>query len=168
LLGTTLAILRILCGVVFLAAGIWKLRDADLLYGGLLLRLEELGRPFPFYEKFIHRFFEFNETRLVIVVCVCEILGGTMLVLGAQVSLATLGAAFLLMNYAFATTSGNWLYFSFYAAGALLLLVLGRLGAGLTWGLDGWLIRRWQDWLVLFPLRMAAPRHARPGSPHSR
>jgi uncharacterized membrane protein YphA (DoxX/SURF4 family) len=158
--GRILAILRILIGLAFFAAGIWKLQDADLLYGGLLHRLEALGRPFAFYQRIIARFFEFNQTMVIFAVAVCEILGGLMLLVGFQVSLASLGAAFLLMNYAFATTAGNWLHFSFYLAGALLLLLLGRMGAGLTWGVDGWLIRYWKDWLVLFPLRIRAPRHA--------
>jgi uncharacterized membrane protein YphA (DoxX/SURF4 family) len=158
MLGRILAILRILAGLILLAAGVWKLMDESLLYGGLLLRLESLGQPFGFYKKIINRYFEFNQTLIVFAVATCEILGGVLLILGAMVSLVVLGAAFLLLNYAFASTYGNPLYFSFYAAGALFLIFLGRMGAGLTWGVDGWLIRYLQDWLVLFPLRLTDPR----------
>lgn len=158
MLGRILAILRILAGGVLLAAGVMKLTDEDLLYGGLLLRLEALGQPFGFYKKIINRYFEFHQTLIVFTVAVCEILGGILLILGAMVSLVALGAIVLLLNYAFATTYGNPLHFSYYAGGALFLLFLGRMGAGLTWGIDGWLIRYLQDWLVLFPLRLTAPR----------
>jgi uncharacterized membrane protein YphA (DoxX/SURF4 family) len=158
MLGRFLAILRIVIGLGFIGAGILILRDADLLYGGLLLRLSELGRPAGFYQKIINRYIELNQTPVAMGAAIISILVGVALVLGFLVSLAVLAGAALVMNFALATMGGRIPEFSMFCAGSLALLLLGRLGAGLTWGLDGWLVGYLKEWLVLFPLRLSAPQ----------
>lgn len=151
-----LAVVRILIGISFLWIGVDMLMDHELLYGGLLHRLEETGGPVRLYQRYLP-FIERNETSLVFLAAVANIGVGVFLVSGTLTSLASLVAAALVLNYALATSSSNYPHFIVCLSGSAVLLALGRLGAGLTWGLDAWLIQRFEDWLVLFPLRRKAP-----------
>jgi len=152
-----LAVLRILVGILFLYAGITKLLDEDLLYGGLLQRLESHGQAYPFYRSLLLRYVEFRQTRIAFLVAGGETAVGVCLLSGLFTSIASLGGVFLLVNYALATGADSPARLGAHIAGVLLLLAMGRCGAGLHWGLDGVLIRRLQDWVVLFPLRLKAP-----------
>lgn len=155
-----LAVLRILVGVLFLYAGMTKLLDEELLYGGLLERLESYGQAYPFYKTLLIRYVEFRQTRIAFLVAGGEIAVGACLLSGLFTSIASLGGFFLLVNYALATGANSPARLGAHIAGALLLLVMGRCCAGLQWGVDGILIRRFKDWVVLFPLRVRAPGYA--------
>jgi len=153
-----MAIIRILIGVLFLAAGIVKLMNPTLLYGGLLLELSEQGQPYYFYDRyFLGRFVELHQEFFAHLVAIGEILVGLGFLTGALVSLAALGGAFLMVNIGLAVSSGKPLVMAVHVLSALVFLVLGRYGAGLTWGVDGWLARRINEVLVLFPLRFSLP-----------
>jgi len=153
-----LAVVRILIGILFVGTGIYMLTDQDLLYGGLLHRLTETGGPVRFYRSIVLPYLERHETQIVYLWAAANISAGLFFVTGTLTSLTSLAAAALVLNCGLASSSGNWPRFLAHVAGALALLLIGRLGAGLAWGVDGLLIRRYQDWLVLFPLRRKAPQ----------
>lgn len=155
---TILAVLRILIGAFFVWVGASMLLNQDLLYGGLLHKLNETGGPVEHYRTLFLRFIEFRETLVVYLVAGCSILAGVSYLAGLLVSLSSLGAAILVLNVGLASSSGNGVRLAAHVAAALFLLLLGHMGAGLKWGLDGWLIRYVKDWLVLFPLRRRAPK----------
>ena len=151
-----LAVVRIFIGVGFVWLGVRLLLDHSFLYGGLLEHLTATGGPVRGYWRvlpYIERF----ETALAYFSAVASICAGVFYVTGTLISLTSLGAALLVLNYALASSSGNWPHFLTLLAAALALILLGRLAVGLTWGVDGWLIERFEDWLVLFPLRRRAP-----------
>lgn len=151
-----IAVVRILIGIWFLWIGARMLMDQELLYGGLLRWLTETGGPVRLYQRFVP-FIERNETNLAFLAAAANIGVGLFFVSGALISLASLAAAALVLNYALASSSANYPHFIACLSGSAVLLALGRLGAGLTWGVDAWLIQRFQDWLVLFPLCRKAP-----------
>lgn len=158
MLSRVIAIIRILTGVAFLAMGILQLKDPTFLYGGLLLELSEHGQPYYFYDRyFLGRFVELHQEFFAHLVAIGEILLGLSFLTGALVSLAALGGAFLIVNFGLAVSSGKPLVMALHVLFALVFLVLGRYGAGLTWGVDGWLARRINEVLVLFPLRFSLP-----------
>ena len=151
-----LAVVRILVGVALVWLGVRLLMDHDFLYGGLLEHLSRTGGPVRGYWR-LSPFFERYETAVAFFSAWASICAGVFFISGTLISLTSLGASALLMNYALASSSGNWPHFLALLASALTLLLLGRLGAGCTWGVDAWLIERFQDWLVLFPLRRKSP-----------
>jgi uncharacterized membrane protein YphA (DoxX/SURF4 family) len=158
MLGKLLAVARILSGLCFFICGVLLLRDDTFIYGGLMHGLSGLGRPFPFFRPFLNRFVELRQTQVAELFAAAAIVIGVLLVIGLMVSWASLGAAGLLSGVLFATTYGSPLRLSAGLAAILAMLVLGRMAAGVTWGLDGWLLRHLKDWLVLFPLRLEVPR----------
>jgi hypothetical protein len=152
-----IAVLRILGGAGLLALGISLLRDAGFLFGGLIHRLEEFGRPFAFYRSFLERFVEFHQELLAYLLAGGILFVGVSLLLGLLVSWGAVAGAILAVNFGLATTAGNWLGTCLWVAVAALLLLMGRRAAGLTWGLDAWLVERISAGLVLFPLRVRPP-----------
>ena len=152
-----LAVVRILIGVGLVWLGVRLLMDHSFLFGGLLERLMATGGPVRYYFR-MYLLIERHETAFAYLSASASICAGVSFITGTLISLTSLGAAALVMNYALASSSGNWLHFLPLLAVALALLLLGRLGAGCTWGVDGWLIRRVKDWIVLFPLRLKAPQ----------
>ena len=158
MLPRAIAIIRILIGLAFLAAGIVKLMNPAFLYGGLLLELSEHGQPYSFYQRYVvGRYVEFHQEFFAYVAAISEILLGASFVTGALVSLASLGGAILMVNFGMAISAGQPLVMALHVLLALVFLALGRYGAGLTWGVDGWLARRINEVLVLFPLRLSLP-----------
>jgi uncharacterized membrane protein YphA (DoxX/SURF4 family) len=155
-LARVLAVVRILVGVGFVWLGVSLLLNQNFLYGGLLEHLMATGGPVRRYLR-MYLFIERHETVFAYFSASASICAGVFFVTGTLVSLTSLGASALVMNYALASSSGNWPRFLTLLAAALALLLLGRLAVGLTWGVDGWLIERFEDWLVLFPLRRSAP-----------
>jgi thiosulfate dehydrogenase [quinone] large subunit len=151
------AAFRILIGAGFLFAGIDKLRDPSFLYGGLLLTLEQYGKPYAFYQTFLSRYVEFHQEFFAYVAAVAEILLGVSFLAGALVSLAGLCGAVMLLNFGFAISAGAPWQMASHAGMALVLLALARAGAGLRWGVDGWLARYLHPALVLFPFRRSLP-----------
>ena len=152
------AILRMLIGVAFIAAGIWKLLDAGYLYGGLVHRLEDFGEPYPFYrDSILLRFVEPRQELFAYAVPIAEIVVGALFLLGAFVCLAALVGAVLLGNFALAIGYGSSWIVPAHAAAALLLIVMARATAGCTWGLDALLARRVPAPLLLFPFRWRLP-----------
>ena len=155
-----IAIIRILIGLAFLAAGIVKLMNPTLLYGGLLLELSEHGQPYDFYDQYLlGRFVERHQELFAYTAAIGEILVGLSFLTGALVSLAALGGVFMMVNYGLAVSAGKPLVMALHVLFALAFLALGRYGAGLTWGVDGWLARRINEVFVLFPLRFSLPGH---------
>jgi uncharacterized membrane protein YphA (DoxX/SURF4 family) len=155
-LARVLAVVRILIGVGFVWIGVSLLMNRGFLYGGLLEHLTATGGPVRGYWRILP-YLERHETALAYFSAAASICAGVFFVTGTLISLTSLGASALLLNYALASSSGNWPHFLTLLAAALALLLLGRLAVGLTWGVDGWLIRRVKDWIVLFPLRLKAP-----------
>lgn len=155
------AVLRILIGAAFLSLGIQKLSDPDFLYGGLMHKLEELGGAWPFYQYFIYRYVETHQTFFTFAVSLGAILLGVSFLLGAFVSLASCAGAVMLVNIALATTYGSPRRLAAHLVGAAVLLMMGILGTGLTWGLDGWLVSRIPPLAVLLPLRRSVPAFLR-------
>lgn len=149
--------LRILLGGGFLFLGIQKLRDPEFLFGGLLHQAQEVGRPFPIYVRFLQRFVELNQEPFAYMIAVGEILVGLSFLLGALVSLGAVGGTFLVLNFALATTWGNLPMMIAHLGLVSLILLVGYRRAGLTLGLDGWLINYVHEAIVLFPLRRSAP-----------
>jgi uncharacterized membrane protein YphA (DoxX/SURF4 family) len=155
------AVLRILMGAAFLYLGIQKLHNADFLYGGLMHKLEEFGQPWPFYQYFMSRYVEGHQTFFTFAVSFGEILLGVSFLLGAFVSLSSFAGAVMLVNIALATTYGFPERLAAHLGGAAVLLLMGSLGTGLTWGLDGWLVGRIPPLAVLLPLRRSIPAFLR-------
>jgi uncharacterized membrane protein YphA (DoxX/SURF4 family) len=155
-LARVLAVVRILIGVGFVWLGVSLLMNHNFLYGGLLEHLAATGGPVRGYWR-IFPYIERYETTLAYFYAAASICAGVFFVTGTLISLTSLGASALVLNYALASSSGNWPRFLTLLAAAGVLLLLGRLAVGLTWGVDGWLIERFKDWLVLFPLRRKAP-----------
>ena len=155
--GRLFAVIRIVTGLLFLWVGISILMNEDLLFGGLMRYLDLTGGPMRFYRDFALPVIERHETLLTHVVGFASIAVGVLYVTGTLVSLTSLLAAFLVANFGLASSSMNRTREVVFLLLTLLMLMLGRVGAGLTWGVDGRLIRRFQDWLVLFPLRRKAP-----------
>jgi uncharacterized membrane protein YphA (DoxX/SURF4 family) len=153
-----LAIIRIASGGFFLLSGGKKLLDPGFLYGGIMHSLDAAGRPFPFYGAFLYGPVENHQVFFTFAVVIGELLLGGSLLLGAYVSLSTVCGAILVANIALATGYGDWPRLGGHIAAAVLLVLLGRAGAGLTWGLDGWLVDRLHPALVLFPLRRSLPQ----------
>ena len=158
MLPRAIAIIRILIGLAFLALGITQLMDPTFLYGGLLLEVSEHGQPYHFYRRyFVWRFVELHQEFFAHAVAIGEILLGASFVTGTLVSLASLGGAFLMVNFGLAVSAGRPLVMALHIVFALVFLALGRYGAGLSWGVDGWLARRINEVFVLFPLRFSLP-----------
>ena len=153
-----MAVIRILIGVGFIWVGISMLMDEDLLYGGLLRHLTSTGGPVRFYRNVILPIIERRETSFVYFAAISNIGVGVLFVTGTLISLTSLAAAFFVANYGLASSSWNRPRQLLFVLATALLLMVGRSAAGLTWGVDGLLIRRFQDWLVLFPLRRKAPQ----------
>ncbi len=151
------SVLRILIGAAFLYLGIGKLNDADFLYGGLMHTLEEYGRPWPFYQEILSRYVELHQTYFTFAVSIGAVLLGVSFLLGAFVSLSSFFGAVMVLNFGLATSYGSPERCGLYLAGALVLLLMGRMGAGFTWGLDGWLVGRLPEIVVLLPLRLSVP-----------
>jgi uncharacterized membrane protein YphA (DoxX/SURF4 family) len=153
-----LAILRILAGAGMAAAGLTKLLDPAFLYGGLLHTLGEYGRAYPFYQDWmLNRYVEWNQTLFAYAVGIGELLVGLCLLLGLLVSLASLGGIFLMLNFTLAISSGNPVVLVVHLVFIGVFVLLGRGAAGLTWGLDGLLVRRINEALILFPFRLSLP-----------
>ncbi len=155
-LARVLAVVRILIGVAFVWLGVSLLLNQRFLFGGLLEHLTATGGPVRYYLR-MYLFIERHETLFAFFSAWASICAGFFFVTGTLMSLTSLGAAALVLNYALASSSGNWTRFLTLLAAAGVLLLLGRLAVGLTWGVDGWLIKRLKDWLVLFPLRRKSP-----------
>ncbi len=155
------SVLRILIGAGFVAVGLVKLLDPSFLYGGLTHKLSDFGNSFPWYHEFVLLRVERNLDLFAYLVPSAEIAAGLSFIFGAFVSWSSCGAAFLLVNIGLAIGADNYLLLPLHLAMALLLIVLGRAGAGLTWGLDGWLVQRMPPALVLFPLRRRLPEEIR-------
>jgi uncharacterized membrane protein YphA (DoxX/SURF4 family) len=151
------AIVRMALGGGFLYLGVIHLLDAGFLYGGLMHHIAEAGTPFPFYQRILRRFVELHQEEYAYAVAAGEILVGLSLLLGAWVSAGVLGGIFLVVNFALATTWGNWPMLAAHMGLLALLVALGRCGAGLTWGCDGWLASRVNEKLLLFPWRRRVP-----------
>lgn len=149
-------IARILIGIGALVLGAKYLMDVDFLYGGLYFRLREIGQPFTFYSRILQRM-EFRQELLAYLLCTCSIMFGVSYLTGALVALASVGAAFLLLNLAMATAAGNILLLLLLIFVALILLAMGFVGAGLHWGVDGWLVERIDERWLLMPLRWNLP-----------
>jgi hypothetical protein len=151
-----ISVARILIGGASLYFGIRNLLDPDFLYGGILFRLSEYGDAYTFYQRVLARL-EFQQTMLAYAVAICQVLLGLSYMTGALVSLASLGAALLTLNLALAVSAGNLLMLAGLLLCAVVFLVMGWAGAGLHWGVDGWLVRRVNERLVLLPLRLHLP-----------
>lgn len=153
-----LAVLRILAGAGMMAAGLAKLLDPAFLYGGLMHALGEYGRAYPFYQHWVlSRYVEWHQTLFAYAVGIGELVVGLCLLLGLLVSLASVGGIFLMLNFALAVSAGNPLSLAVHLACIAVFVLLGRAAAGLTWGLDGLLVRRLNEALVLFPFRISLP-----------
>jgi uncharacterized membrane protein YphA (DoxX/SURF4 family) len=151
-------LIRIAAGAAFLFLSVKKLLDSGFMYGGLMHAIESAGKPFPFYSSFLGSGVENHQVFFTFAVTIGGLLLGISLLLGAGVSLSAVCGAILLVNIALATDYGNWPHLGGHLAGAVALLALGRIGAGITGGLDGWLVERLPPALVLFPLRRSPPR----------
>lgn len=155
-----MALLRVLTGGLFLIAGVSKLLDPGFLFGGLLHELHAIGQSFDFYQEYVlSRYVELHQELFAYAVAIGELLVGTSLLTGALVSLGALGGCFLLLNFAFATTAGNPLGLTLHVLFMAFLVFLGVAGAGVSWGLDGWLVRYINEAIVLFPFRRTLPRY---------
>jgi hypothetical protein len=154
----TIAVIRILVGIGFVGMGIIMLLDQALLFGGLLRHVMSTGGPVRIYRDVFLRVVEPRETMVVYFASTASILFGLLYITGTLISLTSLAASAMVLNYGLASSSANWPRFLTLAAAALALLLLGRLGSGCTWGADGWLIGYFKEWLILFPLRWKAPR----------
>lgn len=152
-----LAIARILIGILFVMKGAEKLSNPDFLYGGLMLALEEAGRPFPFYADVLTTIIDAHQKFFTYAVVGGQLLLGASFVTGAFISLSSAAGAFMLINVALATTYGEPARLATYLAVAALLVLMGRMGAGLTWGMDRWMVHRSRSTLVLLPLRRTVP-----------
>jgi uncharacterized membrane protein YphA (DoxX/SURF4 family) len=152
-----IAILRMLIGAGFVALGVAKLASAEFLYGGLLHAMEDAGRAFPFYGQFMWPHVVGHQTFFTYVVALGELSLGLSFVTGAFVSISSLAGAFMLLNYALATCYEAPARLTGHLAGAALLVLMGCLGAGLTWGVDRWLVNQLESGLVLLPLRWKVP-----------
>lgn len=156
--GRVIAVLRILIGLLFVCFGVSMLMDQDLLYGGLLHHLNETGGPVRLFRSVALPLIERHETSFVYLAAAANIVFGFFLVTGTLVSLSSLAAAAFVVSYGLASSSHNRPRILLFSLATLLLLMLGRMGAGLVWGVDALLIRRFQDWLILFPFRLKAPK----------
>lgn len=152
-----LAVVRILIGVGFVWVGISMLLDQDLLFGGLMHHVRSTGGPVRIYRDIFLRVVEPRETLVVYFASTVSILLGLLYLTGTLISLTSLASSFLVLNYGLASSSWNRPRQLLFFLATVLLLMLGRMGVGCTWGVDGWLIRRFKDWIVLFPLRRKAP-----------
>lgn len=151
-----ISIVRILIGGASLYFGVRNLLDSDFLYGGILFRLDDYGEPYAFYKRLLVRL-EFQQTLLAYSVATCQVLLGLSYMTGALVSLASVGAAFLTLNLAMAVSAGNVVVLVALLFCAAIFLAMGWAGAGLYWGVDGWLVERVNERLILLPLRLRLP-----------
>lgn len=159
----TIAIVRILIGIGFLALGINRLMDPAFLYGGLMSELAEHGKPYWFYENyFLDRFVELHQELFAYGAAIAAVLLGISFLSGALVSLGSVGGAAMTLSFGLATSAGGPVRMAVCGAGALVFVLLGRYGAGLTWGVDGWLAEHIHEGIVLFPLRGSLPPHFSP------
>lgn len=152
-----LAVIRILIGIGFLWLGVSMLLSHEFLFGGLLERLTSTGGPVRYYRQILP-YVERYETFLAHFSGIVSIVTGVFYITGTLISLTSFVAFAMVLNLALASSSGNWPRFLTLIAASLALLLIGRMGAGLTWGVDAWLIHRFKDWIVLFPLRLKAPQ----------
>ena len=102
------ALLRMLLGGGFIYLGVLKLQDPGFLYGGLVHEIRSFGDPFPLYERLLLRAVEFRQEFFAYAAAIGSIVIGASLLLGAFVSLGATVGAFLVLNFALATTWGDW------------------------------------------------------------
>lgn len=151
---------RILIGAAFVVFGILKLINSEFLYGGLLLEVSKHGEPFDFYERFvINRYVLLHQTLFAYAVACGELLVGASFLTGTLVNVGALGGAFLMVNFGLAIGGASTSQLVVHILFALAFLVLGWIGSGLKWGVDGWLAQRIHTGFVLFPFRLRAPRY---------
>jgi uncharacterized membrane protein YphA (DoxX/SURF4 family) len=153
----SIAIVRILIGAGFVALGVTKLASAEFVYGGMLHAMDDAGRAFPFYEHNMLPHVVGHQTFFTYAVALGELSLGLSFVAGAFVSISSTAGAFMLLNYALATCYEAPARLAGHLAGAALLVLMGCLGAGLTWGVDRWLVDQLRSGLVLLPLRRKVP-----------
>ncbi len=153
-------LLRVLTGSFLLFVGVSKLLDPGFLYGGLLHQLRAIGQPFDFYQNYVlSRYVELHQELFAYAAAIGEVLVGASLLAGALVSLGALGGCFLMLNFAFATTAGSLPGLLLHILFMGVFVFLAVAGAGVPWGVDGWLVRYINEAVVLFPFRRTLPRY---------
>jgi len=138
-----LVLLRIQLGVVFLVAGIPKIRgDFTPRLTGFLQNMA-LEKGHPFYQEFVRSVVLPHASTFAILISWGEVLTGLALVLGLATRFAAATAFFLVVNYMFAKGAWFWTPSSNDAADAAIALALLIGAAGRTCGVDEFLAKRW-------------------------
>jgi uncharacterized membrane protein YphA (DoxX/SURF4 family) len=138
-----LVLLRLQLGVVFLVAGIPKIRGdftprlIDFLHNIALIRGHE------FYRGFVNQVVLPHASVFALLVSWGEVLAGLALVLGIATRFTASVALLLLLNYMFAKGAWFWTPSSNDAAYVAISLALIIGAAGRTLGVDEALARRW-------------------------
>ena len=138
-----LVLLRVYLGVVFLIAGVPKLRGDFATGLTAFLEQRAMEQSHPFYRPFLQEVVLPNTQLFAVLVTWGELLVGVLLILGLTTRLSATVALLLTLNYMFAKGAWPWTPSSNDAAFAAISLALVIGAAGRTLGLDSMLARRW-------------------------
>jgi thiosulfate dehydrogenase (quinone) large subunit len=138
-----LVLLRVQLGVVFLVAGIPKVKDDFTPHLTGFLQNVALTKGHEFYQGFVSQVVLPHAAVFAILVAWGEVLVGLALVLGVAARFAASAALLLLLNYMFAKGAWFWTPSSNDAAYVAVSLALIIGAAGRTLGVDEALARRW-------------------------
>jgi thiosulfate dehydrogenase (quinone) large subunit len=138
-----LVLLRVQLGVVFLVAGIPKVKNDFTPHLTGFLQDVALTKGHEFYQGFVNQVALPHAAVFAILVSWGEVLAGVALVLGLATRFAASVALLLLLNYMFAKGAWFWTPSSNDAAYIAISLALIIGAAGRTLGVDEALARRW-------------------------
>jgi thiosulfate dehydrogenase (quinone) large subunit len=152
-----LALLRIVVGLYFVKSLVTKM--TVVMLGGLLpipavserwftvmpkiVAKQASENPLSFYKHFLEAVVLPNSNLFAQLTAWGETVAGLGLTLGALTGLASLVGLILVINYGLATQWMSPGQQGFHLVLFFLMLAFFFARAGRTWGIDGWLARRW-------------------------
>lgn len=155
----TLALCRVILGVMFLLFAQYKLASPAFAHGGIQKYLQEFidHSAYPFFKPVLQDWVLPHATFYGYIVGVLELLIGLSLIFGAAVGLASMAGFVYMMVLAFSSGyQADWPLWRYFGANldhlcpALLFWIFLATHAGRNWGLDAFLHKRYSSKKILF------------------
>lgn len=155
----TLALCRIILGVMFLLFGQYKLASPAFAHGGIQKYLQGYieHSAYPFFRPVLQHWVMPHAVFFGYSVGALELLIGISLVLGAGVGLASMTGFVYMLALAFSSGyQADWPLWKYFGANlshfcpALLFLIFLASHGGRSWGLDAFLHKRYSSKKILF------------------
>ncbi|MDD5541735.1 MAG: DoxX family membrane protein [Acidobacteriia bacterium] len=155
----TLALCRVILGIIFLLFGEYKVVTPQFAHGGMQGWVQGFidHSAYPFFKPVLQNFVMPHAVILGYFVGVAELMLGFSLVLGMFVGLSSI-FGFIYMGLLALSTGyqADWPLWRYFGANlehfcpALLFIIFRATHAGRTWGIDSFLARRYSSKKFLF------------------